>query len=72
MDNKSTYLIEHHPEKVKEVLSLIRYLKTVAIVLVFAVIVNFVLMYGLIFYPCEPTPIRCKPLCMVMTCPRSV
>jgi hypothetical protein len=69
-NNKSTYLLDHHGPKVKELLSWLRVAKTATILLIFSVLVNFVLMYGLIRYPCSPSPVRCNPYCTDMNVAR--
>jgi hypothetical protein len=51
MDDKSTYLLHHHRAKMKELHSWLRIAKMTTLFLVFSVLVNFVLMYGLIHYP---------------------
>jgi len=56
---KSTYLLDNHATKVKELLRWIRVCKFIAAGLIFAIGVNFVLMYGLIFHPPLPTAEKC-------------
>lgn len=58
---KSTYLIDNHATKVKELLDWISAVKTIALCLFIAILVNFVLMYGLIRYPCSPTASQYVP-----------
>jgi hypothetical protein len=65
-DHKSSYLVENHGEKVKELVYYVRVAKSTALLLVFAVLVNFVLMYGLIRYPCSPSPARCAAYCATL------
>lgn len=68
--SRSTYLIDNHATKVKELLNWISLVKTTGLILIMAICVNFVLMYNLIRYPCSPTPSRCIPYCTSINHPR--
>ncbi|KAL3418153.1 hypothetical protein PVAG01_09868 [Phlyctema vagabunda] len=70
MSNKSTYLTDHHGAKVKELLQWLRVAKTATVILIFSVLVNLILMYGLIHYPCSPNPDRCVAYCTAVNAPR--
>lgn len=58
---KCTYLVDNHETKVAELVYWVRTIKRTAVFLLFAIFVNFVLMYNLIRHPCSPSPSRGEP-----------
>lgn len=48
----STYVVDNHATKVAELLAWIKTFKQLSAFLAFCVLLNFVLMYGLMRYPC--------------------
>jgi hypothetical protein len=70
IDDKSTYLLDHHGAKVKELYSWLRVAKMTTLLLIFSILVNLVLMYGLIHYPCSPSAVRCNKYYAAMEIPQ--
>ncbi|KFY52938.1 hypothetical protein V496_08043 [Pseudogymnoascus sp. VKM F-4515 (FW-2607)] len=72
MNNKPNHPFANQEHKVKELLHWLRVAKSTALFLLFAVLGNFVLMYGLIRYPCKPSPAECSTYCTAINAPRMV
>lgn len=70
--NKSNHLVDHHGDKVKELMQWLRIVKTTGVVLIISILINWVLMYGLIRYPCKPSATECQAYCTAKHVPRMV